>query len=713
MRYIGGINNPSYDPLALNVTTGVSTVQDSGVFTSTSVAQAIANGQWVGDPYFNESTLLLQADNSVNGAQNNTFLDSSTANSGVGWSVTRNGNTSQGTYNPFSVPAGYWSYSFSTGYLTANGSANLAIGTNNFTIECFIYPAAVSGSLVIYDSRPAGTASGAYPYLYANMTAGTIIYYVSGAIRITSAPVIRPFTWYHVSICRITNTTYLSINAVLQSQTWADSTNYLNGASRPAIGSDGNSIGTNQWNGYISNLRVNIGTSAGVIPTEVPTEPLIPFTDTQLLTCQNNRVIDNGQNNVPLTIAGTFAPRPFTFFNNLPPYNPLNNSGGIYFDGSGDSLSVADNVALELGTNDFCFECFFYATTTSATGSILQKRSGTAVMPINIWRSTSTIQVYMSSVTNGDIVGGGTGVAIGTITTNQWYHVAVYRIGTAIYGSLNGTITTLNASTSQSVLNNGDPYTFGMNGNGTSDPWTGYMSNIRLVIGSSVYTAFDAPIPTAPLTNITNTKILLGATNSNITDTTIKNEIETAGNAQVSTVVKKYGSGSMSFDGTGDWLLIPHNADLNFGTGNFTIECWLNLSNTTVTRSLIAKGTSSTTGWEIYFNAAPTLFIFAYGASISYSSNYNLNQGQWYHLAVTRSGTGTNNLKMFIDGFLIHEGTVTSDLSTTGNMYVGASRVGAGSMSGYVDDLRITKGVARYTANFIPPVAAFSSQGVR
>jgi hypothetical protein len=166
----------------------------------------------------------------------------------------------------------------------------------------------------------------------------------------------------------------------------------------------------------------------------------------------------------------------------------------------------------------------------------------------------------------------------------------------------------------------------------------------------------------------------------------------------------------MAFDGTGDWLLVPHNPNLNFGTGDFTIEAWVYISNTSVATTLIGKGTA-TTGWGISFNALPTLFIFNAGNTTINNSNYNLSQRQWYHLAVTRAGLGTNNFRMFIDGFLIHQATMTTDLSTTNNMYVGANRVAAVPMVGYVDELRITKGIARYTSTFTPPSAPFPRQG--
>jgi hypothetical protein len=112
-------------------------------------------------------------------------------------------------------------------------------------------------------------------------------------------------------------------------------------------------------------------------------------------------------------------------------------------------------------------------------------------------------------------------------------------------------------------------------------------------------------------------------------------------------------------------------------------------------------------------NAAPTLLIFAFAGSITNSNNYNFNVGQWYHIAIVRSGTGIGNIKMFIDGFLIFESAtaINNDISTTNPLYVGAGRGGATPFLGYIDDFRITKGIARYTSTFIPPATALPRQG--
>jgi hypothetical protein len=107
--------------------------------------------------------------------------------------------------------------------------------------------------------------------------------------------------------------------------------------------------------------------------------------------------------------------------------------------------------------------------------------------------------------------------------------------------------------------------------------FNGYISNARIIKGTAVYdpTQTTLTVPTAPFTNITNTSLLTNFTNAGIFDNAMKNDLETVGNAQISTSVVKYGTGSMAFDGTGDYLHIRNTAlSTVFGTGK-----WLSCTN--------------------------------------------------------------------------------------------------------------------------------------
>ena len=231
----------------------------------------------------------------------------------------------------------------------------------------------------------------------------------------------------------------------------------------------------------------------------------------------------------------------------------------------------------------------------------------------------------------------------------------------------------------------------------------GYLTDVRIVKGTAVYTGTTLTVPTSPLTAISGTSLLLNYTNAGITDATAKNDLETVGNAQISTTQSKFGGSSMAFDGTGDWLLLPHTVDQMLGTGAFTIEMWV-YRNSSGTYGLVGKGTS-TTGWLVSLNSSNQV-VFTYGSS-TITSTGTISATTWTYIAVVREGTGTNQTKIYISGSNDGTGTVSTDFTQTNGMYVGADRTGGSAFNGYIDDLRITKGYARTIAT---PSSAFALQ---
>jgi len=182
--------------------------------------------------------------------------------------------------------------------------------------------------------------------------------------------------------------------------------------------------------------------------------------------------------------------------------------------------------------------------------------------------------------------------------------------------------------------------------------------------------------------------------------------ITSSGNVSVNTYLYKFGGGSAYFDGTGDLLFIPTSNNFGFGTGDFTIEFWVYL-NSTATQTLVS---CLTTGTSI----APHLYILS-GGSIRYYTNSadrivgsNLVVSTWYFVTIARSGTST---KMFIDGVQVGSTYTDNNNYGTSNPFIiadyGSPTTGTNQLNGYIDELRITKGVARYTANFTPPNAPF------
>jgi hypothetical protein len=292
---------------------------------------------------------------------------------------------------------------------------------------------------------------------------------------------------------------------------------------------------------------------------------------------------------------------------------------------------------------------------------------------------------------------------------NQWNHVVYVRSGTTGSLYLNGSrIATQTDSTNYSST--GATTTIAARYS-LVDYYFGYMSNFRAVKGTAVYdpTQTTLTVPTAPLTAITNTSLLLNFTNAGIFDAATINDGQTVGNAQVSTTQAKWSPTSMAFDGTGDAIVLPRNAAYSFG-GDFTIECWVYYSTSAIQALFDTRNTDSLSAYLLDITASDKL-DFIYGASVRVTSATSIPKNQWVHVAVARS-SGT--IRLFIDGALDANTASTSAainaasfLSIGGGRSTVADSITGYYLNGYIQDLRITNGYARYTANFTAPTAAF------
>jgi hypothetical protein len=169
----------------------------------------------------------------------------------------------------------------------------------------------------------------------------------------------------------------------------------------------------------------------------------------------------------------------------------------------------------------------------------------------------------------------------------------------------------------------------------------------------------------------------------------------------------------MFFDGTGDYLFSPSTQFSNFafGTGDFTIECWLYQIAFSADMVIAASFYTWASSVNFYLGTragSPNILIFRAGDDIPITLNGNtgLTTSTWTHIAVSRASGVT---RMFVGGVLqtaTHTGSVNISATTQG-MGIGAANNGSEPMNGYIDDLRITKGYARYTTNFPTPTAEF------
>jgi len=632
------------------------------------------------DPYFMYNTLLLPGTGS-NGAQNNTFLDGSTNN----FAITRNGNTTQGTFSPYGPN---WSNYFDgTGdYLSLTGSG---LGSGNFTIELWGYFTSFPNAQnALYNN---GAADGITScILYLTSSGSLSLYNYTSAVG-TSTTNVSLNTWTHIAVVRVGSTLTYYINGVA-SGTGTTTANISETSVKVMQGFGGISASPI---GYISNLRTVVGTAVYTANFTPSTTPLTAISGTSLLTCQSNRFKDNSTNNFAITRNGDVSVQRFSPFSPGSAYSTSVIGGSGYFDGTGDYLSIATNSALTL-SGDYTVEAWVYVPSGGITSPLRVFLNNPGTVPTGYWFLFVNAAQLNFQMYNADV---GVLPNVGAYVLNSWNHFAASRSGATTKVFVNGTQTYSYAG-STTFTNNG----WYVGGGPDVEFFKGYIANHRVVVGTAVYTTNFTP-PTAPVTAITNTRLLTNFTNAGIIDNTMISNLETIGNAQISTAQTKFGGGSMYFDGVGDYLSIPNNIWMNLGT-TFTIEFWLYRTANSAMRVVSRQdGSPPYYGYSIsYGEVANTWYFDASGVSISFADGGLINQ--WVHWAWVVNGTAGT---VYRNGVSVGTATQTAQTPSTNTALLIGTREGSASvfLVGYLDDLRITKGYARYTTTFTPPTSAF------
>lgn len=414
----------------------------------------------------------------------------------------------------------------------------------------------------------------------------------------------------------------------------------------------------------------------------------------------NGTVIDSSVN--AYTITSTFAMPQGAYnpFSTTAPYTPSINGGSIYNNQTGTILTPSSATSWSFGTGAFTIEGWINPSQIATTVGMIVSNFVATTFVVGQWKfgcNTATGQLVFTWATSTTLTSTITSGA-NVVTLNAWQHVAVVRNGTTITIYLNGT--SVGSGTMSTSLGATGTLGVGYQQTGTAANFNGFLSSIRIVKGTAVYTSNFTP-PTAPLTAISGTELLLNFTNAIAIDNSMTTNISfNAAVTAISYSNVKYGTGSLSF--TSSYSLLPNATKLQLGTGDFTIEGWITTNPTNLTASYVSKGTT-TTGWEIGTTSGG-LVIFSYTAT-SLTGATAIKRLTWYHVAVVRSGSGVGNLKLYLNGVLDATSSVavTDNFNETNDLFFNYSRAGTITFTTNIDDFRITKGVARYTANFTPP----------
>lgn len=186
---------------------------------------------------------------------------------------------------------------------------------------------------------------------------------------------------------------------------------------------------------------------------------------------------------------------------------------------------------------------------------------------------------------------------------------------------------------------------------------------------------------------------------------TAANTVTANGGATLVTAVQKFGSASGVFvSAASSYLTVPNSSNWNFGTGDFTIDFWVRF-NTHLANATLISYNNGDDFWVKWITGSGGIMLF-YAGGAGVETAFTPTDNQWYHIAMTRSGTSLNG---FIDGVVGTTATSSFNITDAGTLNIGASNAPSNYSDVWIDELRVVKGTAVWTANFTPSTSAYTS----
>ena len=387
----------------------------------------------------------------------------------------------------------------------------------------------------------------------------------------------------------------------------------------------------------------------------------------------------------------------------------------IFFDGTNDYLSIANSSDFNFGTpsgntNDFTIEFWAridaYNTQNSWGRRIFSTRdaSFTEGFTFSLDATNEWIQVDFKAGTNVQIPGT-------TSLSSGWHHVALVRVGTVYTLYIDG-VQDNQVTSSSALVDSNEALLIGAHSSGNGH-FSGYLDSIRIVKGSAVYDS-DFTVPTSRLTAITNTKLLIHSDSHgekvNNTPTTLLGTSYFEGSGPSGLVQSSYRA-----NGSNNGLEVigkrsVANSLFDITTGDFTIDFWLKRNGDHSGGARIFSGFATDTfeGPVLYMNSSEQLLFYwddGTGGAWNVRSGtlsegaFTLTDNAWYHIGIVREGTGTNNVKLYIDAVVRHQQTANNTVyfpANNGGIQFGRDGNNGSYLDGNIMNFRVSN-TSRYT----------------
>ncbi|NDD55179.1 hypothetical protein EBZ39_15170, partial [bacterium] len=300
---------------------------------------------------------------------------------------------------------------------------------------------------------------------------------------------------------------------------------------------------------------------------------------------------------------------------------------------------------------------------------------------------------------------------------SAWYHVVANYNGSNLAFYVNNTQVLQVAKTGNLAVNGAFAHAIGRQTYNTGRYFDGYLAEVYFIDGQALdpssFTTTDATtgqlIPKAFSGGSygTNGFHLDFADNSSNTASTLGKDTSGNGNNWTPNNLTAYGVKSLAgvFFGTGNVLTAPSSSDFNLGTGDFTIEYYLNRTTIGSNDAALTNYAQVNSGYLICLHSNSTdVFLFLNGSNVVSGGTPEANK--WIHYAFVRSGT---TCTIYKNGVSIASATSSAQAGATNVMNIGAYSDATSAIKGILSNVRIVKGTALYTSNFTPPSAPLSN----
>lgn len=392
--------------------------------------------------------------------------------------------------------------------------------------------------------------------------------------------------------------------------------------------------------------------------------------------------------------------------------------GSSLFFNSSSYVLAPDHDDFHLANNDFTMECWIRVTTLPTTESYAIVSKYNTAQNQRAWglflrNNGGTYELQFTGC--ADVLGNTLQAVFQAITLSQntWTHIVCQRNGNYIYFYQDGVAVGSGQSFTTDIVNASEALIIGARETGGPRFFKGNIDGIRINNGNALYSSTFTP-PTSRLTPVSGDVFVYNCE----ADAFGGNDLTVNGSTQIRTISGSFDQ-AMYFDGIDGYLTVPDSDGWNFGSSDFTVDFWVNFESTTNTdypgffqqredANNLQKFMYYRTDGELYYSVrvGGTAYTFFSG-----DHTFEPDVDTWYHIALVLVDT---TAYFYVDGVLVGDDSEPTYTVVNYNGVLDIGRITSNDgtinypLNGYIDEFRISKGIARWTSNFTPPTSAYS-----